>query len=239
MPLFRGRLGLGTFGAVAPVLLAFYVSVAWADDAAQPSTSNLNNLSLEELANIDITSVSKKTEPLSDAAAAVYVISHDDIVRSGAMTIPEILRLAPNLQVAQMGASSYAITARGFNGNAADKLLVLIDGRSVYTPLYGGVLWDQQDVLPQNIERIEVISGPGATLWGANAMNGVINIITKKSEDTQGGTLTLNLGNRDDRASLQYGGTVQPDLSYRVYMEGFSVRSDKLSTGANAHDGWS
>jgi len=239
MPLFRGRLGLGTFGAVAPVLLAFYVSVAWADDAAQPSTSNLNNLSLEELANIDITSVSKKTEPLSDAAAAVYVISHDDIVRSGAMTIPEILRLAPNLQVAQMGASSYAITARGFNGNAADKLLVLIDGRSVYTPLYGGVLWDQQDVLPQNIERIEVISGPGATLWGANAMNGVINIITKKSEDTQGGTLTLNLGNRDDRASLQYGGTVQPDLSYRVYMEGFSVRSDKLSTGANADDGWS
>ena len=240
MPSFLRRLDRGTLGAAAAsAVLASWTSVGWANDAPPFSTASLSSLSLEELGNIDITSVSKKAEPLSDAPAAVYVITHDDIIRSGAMTIPEMLRLAPNLQVAQISAQSYAISARGFNSVDADKLLVLIDGRSVYTPLYGGVLWDEQDVLPQNVERIEVISGPGATLWGANAVNGVINIITRKSEDTQGGSLTLQLGNRDDRASLQYGGTLQPDLSYRVYVEGFSTRSDKLSTGENANDGWS
>src|SRR5581483_9614274 len=141
--------------------------------------ADLSALSLEQLADIDVTSVSKRSEPLSDAPAAVYVITHDEIMRSGQVSLPEILRLAPNLQVAEISANQYAITARGFNGNAADKLLVLIDGRSVYTPLFGGVLWDEQDVPPEDIDRIEVISGPGATLWGSNAVNGVINIVTR------------------------------------------------------------
>ncbi|HVP85863.1 MAG TPA: TonB-dependent receptor [Rhizomicrobium sp.] len=200
--------------------------------------SDLSTLSIEDLGNVEITSVSKTAQPLSDAAAAVFVITHDDIARSGATSIPEMLRLAPNLQVAQMSANAYAITARGFNGNAANKLLVLIDGRSVYTPLYGGVLWDIQDVLPENIERIEVISGPGATLWGANAVNGVINIITRKAADTQGGIATFGIGNREKRGSLQYGGALTDDLAYRAYIEGFGLLHGKTSTGANAFDGF-
>jgi iron complex outermembrane receptor protein len=207
--------------------------------ARAQSVQDLQGMSIAQLANIDVTSVSKRTESLSDAPAAVYVITHDEIMRSGATSIPEILRLAPNLQVAEISANSYAITARGFNGNAADKLLVLIDGRSVYTPLFGGVLWDEQDVLPEDIERIEVISGPGATLWGANAVNGVINIITRNSSDTRGGVLELSAGNRENRASLQYSGKINDDLNYRVYVDGFSIASDKVSTGADADDGWS
>ena len=210
-----------------------------ADSAAPVPTLDLNNMSLEQLADIDITSVSKAPEPLSDAAAAVYVITHDAIMRSGATSIPEILRLAPNLEVAQTSASSYAITARGFNGGFADKLLVLIDGRSVYSSQFGGVFWDVQDVPPEDIERIEVISGPGATLWGANAVNGVINIITKKSGDTEGGELALGAGNQEERARLQYGGKLGPDLSYRVYGEGFYVRHSTTPTHSNANDGWS
>jgi iron complex outermembrane receptor protein len=210
---------------------------ALAAPAQELSLADINSLSIEQLANVEVTTVSKNAQPLSDAAASVYVISHDDIVRSGAITLPEILRLAPNLQVAQISADSYAITARGFNGNAADKLLVMIDGRSIYTPLFGGVLWDEKDVLPQDIERIEVISGPGATLWGANAVNGVINIITRKAADTQGGVLDVGAGNREARASLQYGGALGDDLNYRVYGETSSLAHDKVSTGANAEDG--
>jgi len=221
--------------AAASLLLALDAKPARADAAA----SDLADMSLEQLGDIDVTSVSKRPERLSDAAAAVYVITHDEIMRSGATSLPEILRLAPNLQVAVISANSYAITARGFNGNAADKLLVLIDGRSVYTPLFGGVQWDEQQVLPEDIERIEVISGPGATLWGANAVNGVINIITRKSSDTAGGVLEIAGGNREGRASLQYGAAITDDLSYRIYGQGFSIASDKTSTGANAEDGWS
>ncbi|HEX3756259.1 MAG TPA: TonB-dependent receptor, partial [Rhizomicrobium sp.] len=195
-------------------------------------------LSPEQLFDATVTSVSKSTEALKDAPAAAFVITGEDIARSGATSVPEILRLAPNLQVAQMSADSYAISARGFNGNAADKLLVMIDGRSVYTPLYGGVLWDEQDVLPDDIERIEVISGPGAALWGANAVNGVINIITKQADETQGGVADFGTGNLQSRASLQYGGALADDLHYRVYGDIFSVPHGKLSTGAAAADGW-
>lgn len=201
-------------------------------------------MSIEDLATIEISSVSKSPEQLSDAAAAIYVISHDDIVRSGATSLPEILRLAPNLFVAQTSPSSYTIAARGLSGNPADqnfanKLLVLIDGRSVYSPLYSGVYWDMQDVPPENIERIEVISGPGATLWGANAVNGVINVITRKSSDTQGGVLDIGAGNREQSASLQYGGRLSDDLTFRIYGEDFIDESLKTSTGADAHDAWS
>src|SRR6201996_1068009 len=221
-PFDRAGWGVGLFkffmGGAACML-----AMAAPAHAQQLAQNDINQMSIEQLANVSITSVSKAAEPLSDAAAAVYVISHDDIVRSGATSIPAILRLPPNLQVAQIAADSYAIPARGFNGNAADKLLVLIDGRSVYTPLFGGVLWDEQDVPPEDIERIEVISGPGATLWGANAVNGVINIITRKAADTQGGVLEIGGGNIARTASLQYGGQLADDLTSRGYAEGFRI----------------
>ena len=224
----------------AVVILSFTASAS----AQQVSTNALKKLSVEELMNIEVTSVSKTAEPLSDAPAAIYVITHEAIVRSGATSIPEILRLAPNLLVMQTSASSYTITARGFSGNVADqnfsdKLLVLIDGRSVYSPLYSGVYWDAQDVLVDDIDRIEVISGPGATLWGANAVNGVINIIMRHSADSQGGLLSLASGNLENNASAQYGGKVNDEATYRIYAKGFRRRALNTLAGTSAEDAWS
>jgi iron complex outermembrane recepter protein len=212
--------------------------------AQQLALNDINQMSIQQLAKVEITSVSKGAEPLSDAPASVYVISHDDAIRSGATSLPDLLRLAPNLEVMQTSPSNYVITARGFNGNAADqnfsdKLLVLIDGRSVYSPLYSGVYWDMQDVPPENIERIEVISGPAGTLWGANAVNGVINIVTRKAADTQGGYLDLGVGDEESSAALQYGGHLSDDLAYRVYAKDFYQRAFDSSPGVSAHDGWS
>jgi iron complex outermembrane receptor protein len=207
-------------------------------NARERSLEDLVQLSIDELANIEISSVSKTSEPLSDAPAAVYVITHNDIIRSGATSMPEILRLAPNLQVARINANNYAISARGFNGSVADKLLVLIDGRSVYAPFYSGVFWDVQDVPPENIERIEVISGPGATLWGANAVNGVINIISRKSGETQGGLLQVGAGNIERRAHAQYGGKLGESAAYRAYVNGAGYRHGETAAGDNAKDGW-
>lgn len=233
----RGVLAAG-LTAIAGVLVA-------GPGAAQElvARADLSKLSIEQLENVEITSVSKRPEPLGVAPAAIYVITHDDIVRSGALTIPEILRLAPNLFVAQTSPSSYVITARGFSGNNAaqnfsDKLLVLIDGRSVYNPLFSGMYWDMQDVPVEDIERVEVISGPGATLWGANAVNGVINIVTRKSSDTQGGVLEVGAGNQYARAMLQYGGTLGDDVTYRVYAKTFRDRAFDAAGGGSAHDGW-
>ncbi len=154
--------------------------------AADSSVRALKELSLDQLLDMKVTSVTKRSEPLSDAAASIFVITQEAIRRSGVTTLPEALRLAPNLQVARADSVQYAISARGFNNAIGNKLLVLIDGRTVYTPLFSGVFWDQQDVLLQDVERIEVISGPGATLWGANAVNGVINVITRSAADTTG-----------------------------------------------------
>ena len=214
--------------------------------AAQPhpgsaqSIEELRNLSLEQLVEIKVSSVSKSAEPLSDAPAAIYVISHEDVIRSGATTIPEMLRLAPNLIVAQLNPTTYAISARGFNvgdnASLSNKLLVMVDGRSVYTPMFGGVYWDMIQVPPEDIERIEVISGPGAALWGANAVNGVVNIITRKSSDTQGGVLTLGAGNLQRDGSVQYGGRLGPDLTYRVHGEYGAHGAYPLSNGQSAHD---
>jgi iron complex outermembrane recepter protein len=210
-----------------------------ADAGVDPqAASKLAHLSIEELGNIEITSVSKRTELLSDAAASIYVITADDIRRSGATSVPEILRLAPNLQVARVDASQYAITARGFNSTTANKLLVLIDGRSVYTPLYSGVFWDVQDIMPESIERIEVISGPGGTLWGANAVNGVINIISKHSKDTTGTLLVAGAGNTERNAALRQGGKIGEDGSYRLYAKGFSRDDTTRTNGTSAQDSW-
>lgn len=237
---------LRTPGGLLPCgtpVAAFIMAWAFAPSAVAQSIAELQRLSLEELGNVQVTSVSKANEPLSDAPAAIYVISHDDVIRSGATTIPEMLRLAPNLEVAQLNANSYAISARGLNvgdnASLSNKLLVLIDGRSIYSPMFGGVYWDMHQVLPENVERIEVISGPGATLWGANAMNGVINIITRNSGETQGGVLTLGAGNLARDASLQYGGRLGPDLTYRVHGEFSDFSSYPQSNGQSGNDGWS
>ena len=199
------------------------------------------DLSLEELANIRITSLSKRPERLADAAGSVFVITSDDIRRSGATSLPEALRLAPNLHVGQQSASGYAISARGSNGSsnsAPNKLLVLIDGRSAYSPLFSGVFWDVQDVMLEDVDRIEVISGPGGTLWGINAVNGVINVITKPASQTQGTLVQARTGNRRDGAAVRYGGAAGNGGSYRVY--GMHTQHDNFATddGSSTDDAW-
>jgi iron complex outermembrane recepter protein len=235
-----------SWGSVALALLGAAILARPAlgqSDGDSSSTEELKKLSVEQLMDVEVTSVSKTAQPLGDAAAAVYVITHDDIVRSGATTIPEILRLAPNLEVFQTSASGYVITARGFSGNTAaesysDKLLVLVDGRSVYSPLYSGVYWDALDTMIPDIERIEVISGPGATLWGANAMNGVINIITRNAGSTQGTVLTAAGGNLEQTAAARVGGQID-DTAFRVYAKGFIGDALTTPAGGSAEDGWS
>src|SRR4029077_16567006 len=165
-----------------------------------------------------VTSVSKKEQKLSSVAAAIFVITQEDIRRSAATNIPDLLRMVPGLDVAQNNANTWAISARGFNLQFANKLLVLIDGRAVYTPLFGGVYWDTQDVPLEDIERIEVIRGPGATVWGANAVNGVINIITKAAADTPGGLVVAGAGTQGQAFGMvRYGGTIRGKTSYRIF----------------------
>src|SRR5947207_8686075 len=182
-------LNLPGFTAPELIVLAFVAFTGGAlaqSYAAAGTPSELKKLSLEQLLNVEVTSVSRRPEKLSETASAIQVITQEDIRRSGATSLPEALRLAPNLQVAQSRSQEWAISARGFNNTLANKLLVMIDGRAVYTPLYAGVFWDVQNVLLEDVDRIEVVSGPGGTLCGANAVNGVINIITRSAKDTQG-----------------------------------------------------
>jgi len=218
--------------------LAVALALAARGIAAQ-SLQDLSALSLEELAQIQVTSVSKRPEPLSHATAAIYVITADDIRRSGVMTLPEALRLAPNLEVARVNSQSYSISARGLNSvNASNKLLVLIDGRSVYTPFFSSVFWDQQEVMLADVERIEVISGPGGALYGANAMNGVINIITKSSADTQGGLIDAKAGDFAQRAAARWGGKLGDAGTYRGYALGFREGDTTFADGSSAMDAW-
>ncbi|HET6330510.1 MAG TPA: TonB-dependent receptor [Holophagaceae bacterium] len=197
-------------------------------------------MSLEDLTNIEVTSVSKKPEKLSEAPAAVFVISREDVRRSGATTLAEALRLAPNLEVARQNSNAYAISARGFQTALANKLLVLIDGRSVYTPFYSGTYWDSQDVMLEDVDRIEVVSGPGGTLWGSNAVNGVINIITRGAKDTQGALLTGSAGSKDEKAAAaaRYGGSLPGDGAYRIYAKYFEDASTALASGMAFNDAW-
>ena len=200
---------------------------------------DLASLSIEDLMNLEVTSVSKRSQPMGEAAAAVYVITNEDIRRSGATSIAEALRLAPGLHVARIGASEWAITARGFNMQFANKLLVLIDGRSVYTHLFSGVYWDVQDVMLEDVERIEVIRGPGGTLWGANAVNGVINIITKKAKDTQGWLASGGAGTLENGfGSLRYGATLGQDTHLRGYVKYFDHGNLDSEFGGDANDEW-
>ena len=211
---------------------ALGAATAWAASDVQ----QLKDLSIEELSNIEITSVSKRDEKLSDAPTSVFVITSEDIRRSGATSLPEALRLAPNLQVARVSANEYAISARGFNGTAANKLLVLIDGRSVYSPLFSGVFWDVQNVMIEDIERIEVISGSGGTLWGVNAVNGVINVITRSAAQTEGGLVAVGGGNQEDRASLRYGGKLGENGNFRVYATHFDMQDTETQSGETKDD---
>ncbi|AGF77309.1 outer membrane receptor for ferrienterochelin and colicins [Desulfocapsa sulfexigens DSM 10523] len=196
------------------------------------------DLDLSELMEIQITSAGRKAQNLGDVAAAVYVIDQAAIHNSGATSIPEALRMAPGLQVSRMTATKWAITSRGFNGVFSNKLLVQIDGRSVYTPSYSGVYWDVQNVVLEDVERIEVIRGPGATLWGANAVNGIINIITKQSSDTQGGLVSVAAGNHETGiVSLRYGTQVNNDTYGRFYLHRHDRDSYQLlADETDAHD---
>jgi iron complex outermembrane receptor protein len=216
-------------GALAP---------AQADNTSS-SIGELKQLNVEDLMNVEVTSVTRHPEKLIEAASAIQVITQEDIRRSGATSIPEALRLADNLQVAQKNSHDWAISARGFNTALANKLLVMIDGRTVYTPLYSGVFWDVQDYVLADIDRIEVISGPGGTLWGANAVNGVINIITKSAKDTQGLYVQAGGGSRpEDLADVRYGGALNPDTQFRFYGKYFERGPEVLANGDSSSDAW-
>jgi iron complex outermembrane receptor protein len=222
------------------LLLRFITSGLQAQTNETPGASaDLKRLSLEELMNVEVTSVSRIAEPLWTSPSAIQVVTEDDIRRSGATSIPEALRLAPNLQVAQIDSRQWAITARGFNQTLANKLLVMVDGRSVYTPLFAGVFWDVQDTLLDDVDRIEVISGPGATLWGANAVNGVINIITKSAQDTQGTLLSAGGGSQlNDYAAARYGDKLGDNVYFRLYGKYFDRDSTLLPNGQDATNDW-
>jgi len=203
------------------------------------SAEALKKLSIEQLMNLQVTSVSKRPERLSQTASAIQVITQDDIRRSGAASLAEALRLAANLQVAQIDSRQWAISARGFNSTTANKLLVLIDGRTVYTPLFSGVFWDVQEVPLADIDRIEVISGPGATLWGSNAVNGVINVITRGVKDTQGLLLTGGGGNEQRGfGTVRYGAALGSTVRARLYGRGFGRAASALPSGAESADDW-
>jgi iron complex outermembrane receptor protein len=226
-------------GSTLLILTLAHPCWAQAPAPAEHSEEDLTQVSIENLMNIDVTSVSKKEQKLSQVAAAIFVITQEEIQRSGATNIPDLLRVVPGLDVAQINASAWAISARGFNLQFADKLLVLIDGRAVYTPLFGGVYWDSQDVPLEDIERIEVIRGPGGTVWGANAVNGVINIITKNAADTQGGLIAGAGGTQvQGLGTVQYGGKIKQDTSYRVFVKYLNNNHSPDLTGQDADDDW-
>jgi len=205
----------------------------------QQKTADLTGRSIEDLMNIEVTSVSKKEEKLSRTAAAIFVITQEDIRRSGATKIPDLLRMVPGMDVGQINGSTWAIGSRGFNAQFSNKLLVMIDGRIVYTPYFAGVYWDTLDVPLEDIDRIEVIRGPGGTIWGANAVNGIISIFTKKADDTHGGMVEAGGGNIDaGSGTSQYGGKAGKATDYRVFTK-YSNQNQMLDlNGQNGADGW-
>ena len=224
------------------------ICAAWARAAEAPDSTPVNprdaavpykKLSLEELMDIEVISVSKQPEKLSETPSAIQVVTGEDIRRSGATSIPEALRLADNLHVAQKNSHDWAISARGFNTDLANKMLVMIDGRTVYTPLFSGVFWDRQDYLLEDIDRIEVISGPGGTLWGANAVNGVVNIISKSAKDTQGFYGEAGGGTQPQGfTGLRYGGSFATNVFFRVYGKFFTRDNEVFPNGSDASDAW-
>ena len=222
------------------LLAAVSVTTTFAEAPQNVMPADVTQMSMEDLMNVQVTSVSKRQQKLADAAAAIFVITQEDIRRSGATSIPEALRMVPGIQVARIDENKWAIASRGFNGRFDNKLLVLIDGRSVYTPLFSGVYWNVQDVMLEDVDRIEVIRGPGATLWGANAVDGVINIITKPARSTQSALVTA-AGGTEERgaANVRYGGKLGKDTYYRAYGKYFNFGPSVYpSTDISANDNW-
>ena len=224
---------------VTPLLIAMACQCLAAVPAQTIAQADLTQFSIEDLLQVKVVSAAKVEQALEDTAAAVFVITADDIRRSGVTNVMEALRLAPGVEVARIDSSRWAITIRGFNGRFANKLLVLIDGRTIYNAQFSGVYWEIQDLFLPDIERIEVIRGPGGSLWGANAVNGVINIITKTAKDTQGGLVTLTVGDEERAiAGVRYGGKLGDNAQYRVFGQ-FSDRDGQvLPDGRDAGDDW-
>lgn len=237
-------MGLSGGRQIASISLAMLTLPAFQARAAEPpSPEDLAAMSIEELASIDVYSATKSRIPLGQAPASLYVVTREDIARSGATTVPDMLRLAPNLDVAQAGPGRYVITARGLNGNDqaqnfTNKLQVLIDGRSVYSPLYSGVYWDMQNVLPADVDRIEIISGPGAALWGANAINGVVNIVSSPAGETQGLLASAVGGALERSGGIRYGGAINDAGAYRVYANAMDGDAMDNADGSSARDQW-
>ena len=209
------------------------------DEGSFATAQDLKKLSLEELMDIEVTLVSRAPVKLTEVASAIQVITRQDILRSGSTSIPEALRLVSNLQVAQLNSNAWIISARGFNTTFANKLLVMIDGRTVYTPLFGGVLWELQNVLLEDVDRIEVVSGPGGTLWGANAVNGVINIVTRSTSETDGLYVSGAAGTfLNYSAAVRYGDKINEKLSYRLYAQHSKRNPTLLAEGNDNSDSW-
>ena len=226
----------------SPRVAKLFVSVgvaialtAGAQAAAQTAGTDLSEMSLEDLMDVEVTSVSRRAERLADTSASVYVLTNDDIRRSGALSIPEALRLVPGLHVGQIDANGWSVSVRGFGGRFANKLLVLVDGRSVYSPLFSGVIWNLINVPLEEIDRIEIVRGPGATLWGADAVNGVINVITRTASSSQGVLVTSEVGSAErGGGSFRYGGRLNANASYRVDANGFSRSGTTLVENAKS-----
>ncbi len=230
---------LSGVSAGAIVVALALLSAIPANAGETGDVSGLKALSIQDLLEVPVTSVSRRPQKYSNAAAALFVISQEDIRRSGVTHVPELLRMVPGVQVAHIDANKWAISARGFNGRYANKLLVQLDGRTLYTPLNSGVYWDVQDTLLEDIERIEVIRGPGATLWGANAVNGIINIITRSAHDTNAGLLSLGAGNEETAsAAFRHGAALGDAASFRLYAKGYEHDGSRFFSGEDALDDW-
>ncbi len=228
------------FRRLTGILAGSAFSLCFGGLAMADTTNDLFELSIEELVNLEVTSVSRKAEPLADATSAVFVITRDDIERHGIRSIPDALRLAPGLNVAQIDANKWAIGSRGLSGRYANKLLVLMDGRLLYTPSFSGVFWDVQDTLIEEIERIEVIRGPGAVAWGTNAVNGVVNIITRSSRAANGGSVLAGLDPAGgDFVAARYEGRFSDETTYRTFVKYQSADGNQLVDGSATDDDWS
>jgi iron complex outermembrane recepter protein len=252
LPIGRGTEEIGTdaikYAAMRPSrqaaavfgLLTLFATDTYANSPQNDPETNapLKQLSLAQLGNVEVTTTSKEPETVWRTPAAIYVITQEDIRRSGASSVPEVLRLAPGVEVARIDSNQWAVGIRGFGNSFSKSVLVLIDGRTVYTPLFAGVYWDVQNVLLEDVERIEVIRGPGGTVWGANAVNGVINIITKNSKDTHGKMAAIGGGNVEQgNGRFHYGGGYGTNLNYRVYGMGFG-RAPGFHSDGNNFDDW-
>jgi iron complex outermembrane receptor protein len=235
------RTTLGVHAWVVFGLLALHGPPAGAREtaASPPGSGALADLPLEDLLEVQVTSVVRGQRALSDTAAAVFVITREEIRRSGATSVPEALRLAPGLEVAQINSGAWAVTSRGFNARSANKILVLLDGRTLYTPLFSGVFWDMHGTVLDDVDRIEVIRGPGASVWGANAVNGVINIITRSTQETQGSLVQAIAGN-EERGFLEFrhGGSRHTGMTWRMFAQGFERDPFLRENGAEAEDDW-